>query len=543
MTVEKPSASERSNRDGVFPSPRISGWIAYTEIVQKLRKSLRSDSLLMTILLLGGSAVVLGVSLYRIGHSVATAGGDWQSSMAPVLVVALLAISAYHFVNGVGLEPNNKSLLLTVRPSKDLAGGQLLMRFCETVPLVVIPAVLFFVGFSVASGTPRPVLGGILLGILLNAVGITIGFPAGLAARGIKMRSPTISRYWPLLVVPLAVGYVLFLYVGGIERVIELAVPVISHSPLGWITDVALLTTPGSGADPIRAGSILVFAVIVCFVGVRATVLAGRYTWLADGHASESSRDDVSSSGDEPMLERTMDRFCRRSATAGIAAVALRRAYRAPYQLLFGLVPLLGSLPILEQLVLTGSVPWYTPWAVAFYGAWLAGVTIPLNIIGVQGKTLPQLLTTRTSGRDIVNGYVLAAVVPIVLPTVPIAVGAGHLAGLSVTSLLVVGLTAILAHVASAVLAAAIGVAFPRLRSPFDTRTMPIPPSKTAYSAFSIVLFLLLGILSIAVPSILNADASVIRRAVGFIALLSVVGCVGGAYRYAIRSIDTYRLS
>jgi hypothetical protein len=242
-----------------------------------------------------------------------------------------------------------------------------------------------------------------------------------------------------------------------------------------------------------------------------------------------------------------------------VATVVLLRAYRAPLQLIYVVVPLFLLVPTIEATVTTGFVPDWLPWSMLLYGGWVAGAAFPLNLLGNQGATLPTVLTASIRGRQVVHGYVLAAVLVWTPLTAAAAIGTGQLAGRSTRSLLSVGLAAPVAVTAGAILAAGFGTAFPRFQSiDLTGSTKALLPSKTAFALFSMAATLTVTAVGVLVDDIYRLVMSDILSTylpfgitvtpsgletgaqVGAVFVLVVVPL---AYLFATRRIDNYTLS
>lgn len=449
--------------------------------------------------------------------------------------------------------------MLSVRSAKDVVGGQLLLRFCETVIVVLGLTIAFFSGLSVALGTPAPILGGVVAALIVNTLGVTIGYPIGLALKGVFKRYRTLYRYWYVLFLPPAVGYFVFLYAGGVRIVITYLEPIALQSPVGWLTDLALITTPGTGADPLFALGTMVITIIICTAGLIGSVSAASYTWYTHKKYNRFGTDNRS----DPQTEITpigwiISAITGSQATLGIAEVAIRRAYRAPYLLLLGGIVLLGAIPIVEQLLTKGTIPWFIPWAVVLYGAWLAGTVVPLNVLGSQGRVLPALLTSQADGRRIATGHIIGGAAPFVPVTTLFAVLTGLIAGwqlLEIATLVVVAPSVVLMAVT---VATGIGVRFPRYRSvDIEGADGIIPPHKVASAVLSIWTLITVVTITHVVDSraieggglliamIFPVGASTGATVILVIATVGVLVLGGSAivsYRYAWRRIDSYEI-
>ena len=377
-----------------------------------------------------GSLTVLAV--LPLAFDVASEWGGTLASgdAAPASTVSLLVASGWGFVLAMGVvagvgsygEIDEPAGMLTVRPPKDVAGGLLLMNAVGYVPYVVVPFGVGFAGLAAGAGTPLPLVGGLAATAALLASAMAVGYPVGLALKGAIRRSTWLSRLKPVVGAVVAVAYFWVTFAGHLPALVDALSPVLGGPPLVWLGDLALVTTPGADGSPLGAAAALGLSVAVVPVGTLATVRAAEFAWFADerrdtGEEAEPDAEGTAAPSTRPTgstrLGDALGLVCRRQGTAGVAATTLVRAYRAPLQLLFAAVPLLFALPMVEGVLASGTVPSYAPWFAMLYGAWVAGVAAPLNLLGNQGATLPGLLTSRASGREVVHGHLLAVVAPV----------------------------------------------------------------------------------------------------------------------------------
>lgn len=484
--------------------------------------------------------------------SPAAVGIAW--SVFWLFMIAVLAVDALGSNGGLA----NDGHYLTIRPVTDVAIGKLLAAAAKFAVLVVVPPLAASLGLAVGVGTPLPLVGGLAATVVAIVTATAIGYPIGLAAKGLIHRSTWLSRLKPVLGAGIGVGYMIVMVSGEFMTVIEWITPVLRAPPLAWLGDLALATTVGAGASGAGAiGAILVAGVTVV-AGTRSTVAAARYAWHTDRARPTEDDMDAAAVAPEHRIDRLLRPVCRRPATLAVASTTLVRAYRSPLQLVFVAFPLVAAIPLGESLLATGTLPWYAPWAVIWYGAWAAGAAVPLNPLGNQGATLPALLSAPADGRSVVHGHVVA-VLPIAPVIAGLAVGVGVLAGESGPALAVLAAASVIAVVAAAVLAAGIGAVFPRFAAvDFAGARRAVPPSKVAYGVFSQALTLAVAagaivvddtvrelgavVLSAWLPFGLTVSADTLTTG-SWIVLGSVAVAVPIAYRVAVRRVDGYRLS
>ncbi len=554
-----------TSRDGHVPSIGVGLLIARVEIRRSVRK-LREQDVWLAVLVLGAVGVLLSLPIL-FGHTrewgVDLAAGETSvaSTVAMALAVVWLLFALFAVVSAVGEygEIDNESGMLTIRPPKDVACGLLLSATVWYAPFAFVPLGVGFLGLSVGAGSPLAFVGGVVATTVLLVTAVATGYPVGLALKGVIRRSERLSSLKPILAVVVTVAYVWIMATGKLLVIAETLEPVLLAPPLGWLGDLALVTTPGADASIARAAGALVLAVVVLPAAALGTTASAGYAWYADRawDSCEGDRhgDDHSSPG---RVAATLALVCRRPGTLGVATTTLVRAYRAPLQLVFAAVPLLGALPLFERVIATGTAPPFVPWVVLLYGAWAAGTAFPLNALGNQGSTLPTALTARADGACVVHGTVVAAVVTVTPLTAVAAVGMGYLAGRSPADLLVLTALSPVVVTAGAVLAAGLGARFPRFRSidVAGSRTA-VPPSKSAFALFSLLITLAVYavavladetirslavvVLSERLPYGLSITATTLETVASVVAPLLALA-VPAAYLLAVRRIDSYRL-
>lgn len=563
-----------SSRRGRVPSPSISAVIARVELRRMLRRIRAQDVWLALVAVSSLIFVAILPLVFDIGR-------DWGATFAsgdagPASTVGLVLATAWVFqiamgvVAGVGSygEVDNAAGMLTIRPPKDVAGGMLLLNVAGYAPYLFVPVTAGFAGIAVGAGTATPLAGGIVATAAILASAMALGYPAGLALKGAIRRSAWLSRLKPVVGAVVGVAYFWVMFSGHLPAVVDALDPVLRGPPLGWLADLALVTTPGAGADPLGAAAALGLAIVAVPVGTLATVRAATFAWFVD---EARGTDDLDTSGahgssdataTEPTkstrLGEALGAVSRRQGTVGVAAVTLVRAYRAPLQLLFAAVPLLFALPMVEGVLASGAVPPYAPWFAMCYGAWAAGVAAPLNLLGNQGAALPTVLTARAHGRAVVHGTVLAVVAPLGPLTAVIAGAAANATGRPPVEAALVGALALAVVVAGCVLAAALGALFPRFDGIDVTgdRTAT-PPSKAAFALFSVTVvlavsaagvltdeFYRLAIHAMVTPRLpfgLSLSVAGLER-LALAVTVALVVAVPAAYALAVRRVDGYRL-
>ncbi len=512
-TTEQPASGPEASRSrqGRFPSPSISYQIAMTESRRSWRK-IRNQDLWLALSALGVLFVVVSLPiLFGISRDFGAdlAAGEASTSLAFVLVVvSWLGMVGFGIMSGVGSEGevDNQAAILTIRPPKDVAGGLLLSNVIGYGYLSLPLALAAGVGLAVGAETPFALAGIVLAALLVILTGVILGFAVGLVLKGLFRESPWLATLKPVLGVAVVVGYFWVSATGRLGQILEEVGSVLVDSPLGWLGDLAFLTTPNAGASAINATGAIILGAAVLPVGVLAVVRAAEYAWYVEQPEQE---DDETESGAEhsasvlKRLDHALGAVGVSAGTRGVTTTVLRRGYRAPLQLVYVVAPLLFVLAPIETTVRTGVIPEWLPWALLLYGAWAGGAAFPLNILGNQGATLPLVLAARIRGRQVLHGYLLATALVFVPLTAGAGVGAAYFAERSTGTVLAVGVAAPAAVVAGAVLAAGIGAAFPRFSTiDLTTQRKARLPSKIAFGLFSVAAILAVTAISVLLDDI-----------------------------------------
>lgn len=551
------------SRQGRFPAIRVSLAIGRTEFTRTVR-TIRAQDVWLAFAVIGGLALVLSMPLvFGLAREYAL---DLETGAAPfetavtIFGVWWVGIAALAVISGVGSEGeiDNAAAVLTARPPKDAAGGLTIAIALGYAPFVVVPAMVGGAGLAVGAGTPVPLVGIAIASVCLLVSGVVVGYAVGLWLKGTIRRSPWLSRLKPLLGASVIVGYVWLVFTDRLSPVIDAAGDILANTPVGWMADLALLTTPHAAASPLAAVGVVLITAAVVPLGLLAVVRAGEYTWYVDpvhGDDGDSSRETAAR---QSRLEAGLSRLPIHPVTRGVAVVSLIRGYRAPLTLVYVVVPLVLAVPAVEPAIRTGAVPEWVPWMVVLYGAWVAGVLFPLNLLGNQGGVLPTLLTSPAPPRRVVDGTLLASVLVVAPATVAAGVGVARLSERSPEVQAVVGVAGVVAVIAGAVLAAGIGAVFPRFTAIDITgSTRAVLPSKMAFVLFSLAAGLatsavgiladdlyrltMASMLTDVLPYGIVVEPDLLEAAAVFGAGVVLVA-VPLAYLAAIYRLETYRL-
>ena len=496
-----------------------------------------------------GQALAAGESTWLLSTGAWTVWGVlW------LFAVGLLTVDAV----GSNGDLDADGYYLSVLSVPEVAGGKLLTSAAKFTPFVLALAVPGHVGIALGAGQPLALVGCGVATLLTIVSGTAVGYPLGLALKGLVRRSATLTRLKPLLGGALGVAYVVVMFSGEFTTVVARIEPVLRTPPLGWLGDLALVTTTGVGASPTGAAGALVAGVITAVTGTVLAVPAARYAWETDRARPADDGEGGDATPPADPVGRLLGATPVGQSTRGVAVTTLRRVARSPLQLLFAAVPLFAAIPLAEQVLATGTVPWYAPWLVVWYGAWAAGAAVPLNPLGAQGATLPALLSSPASGGQVVRGHVLAAALPAAPLTAAAAVGVGVLGGQSPPELAAVGVAAVGVVVAASVLAAGVGTVFPRFETlDFGNAREAVPPSKVAFGVFGTALSLSVVAVAVVVDELARDLVAVLLTrslplhptvgpdavvTVGWVVLGLAVLSVPLAYRTAATRLDDYRL-
>lgn len=562
--MQRESHTPDSSRTGWLPSPAISYAVAVTELRRTWRK-LQGRDIWLAVAGIGAMLVLVSMPIaFGFGREVGQEfldGGTVLSTATLALVVVWLVMAVFGVFSGLGSEGelDGQAAVLTARPPKDVAGGLVLTIVLGYAPFLFLPALAGAAGFAFALESPAPLAGLGLVTLVTLVTATTTGYVVGLWCKGFVRRTPWLERHKSGLGVLLFGVYIWLTASGALWPLLRATGDTLSASPLGWLGDLAFVTTPGGGVSTRAALAAVVLGAGVVAVGVYGLVRAAEFAWYVESAGLGRERTEASRGRSvSERLDSALAAAGVSPATRGVTTAVLVRAYRSPLQLVYVAVPLLFALPAFESMLRTASAPVWAPWAALAYGGWAAGTAFPLNLLGNQGATLPALLTTDSRGRALVHGHVLAAAIPFVPATLVAGLSAGLLAGLPPGTLLRVAVTAPAAVVSGAVLAAALGAAFPRFKLlELSAARQARLPSKVAFVVFSIVAVLLstaAGVLTdvryrfrlsrsltLYLPYGIEVGRdALIPYAWGFVGLLAAL--VPLAYLFAVRRVDSYRV-
>jgi ABC-2 type transport system permease protein len=488
-----------SGEDRTRPDPGTALELARVDVRRGVRWALAQDVWVLYGLVAAAGFAFMGWISFNFGRtagqSLAAGESAWLLSTGAwtvwsvlwLFAVGLLAVDAV----GSNGDLDADGYYLSVLPVPDLVGGKLLASAAKFTPFVLALALPGHVGIALGAGQPLSLVGCGVATLLVVASATAVGYPLGLALKGLVRRSATLTRLKPLLGGALGVAYLGVMFSGEFTTVVARIEPALGTPPLGWLGDLALLTTTGVGVSPAGAAGALAVGAVATTAGTTLAVPAARYAWKTDRARPSADGKDGEATPPADPVGRLLGAAPVSQPTRGVAVTTLRRVVRSPFQLVFAAVPLLAAIPMGEQVLTTGAVPWYAPWLVVWYGAWAAGAAVPLNPLGAQGATLPALLSSPADGGQVVRGHVVAAALPVAPLTAAAAVGVGVLGDQPTSQLVAVGVAAVAVVVAASVLAAGIGATFPRFEAvDLGNAREAVPPSKVAFAVFGTALSL-----------------------------------------------------
>jgi len=518
------------------------------------------------------AALVVGLSLgggyagYNVGQSLSASGtllgmgGDaLLEATRGVLALFWLVLTVVFVVRAVGQRGTltRAEGILTVVPTGQALLGVLLAEYVYLLLWSLVPAVSLGAGLVVGAGTVWPVLA-VPAGVALaGAASASIGYPLGLAVRHIASRFEFVARHKMAIVGVVFVGYFVALSTGALDRLMVQLFEPMQRTPLGWYADLLLVGTPGVPASAVNVGSAVALTLVLATLGVVVgTRLADRH-WFSDpalaGAEQETADEDT-----EPGIERRLAPVLGQ-ASAALVILSWRRARRSPLKLLYAFYPLLVLAGLFANIVQSGEIPAYLPYAVLVFVAWAAGVIFTLNPLGDQGAALTSTLLSRVDGRVFVGAHVVAGlVVAVPLGTLATAVVA-YLSPIDNRTALVLVAAAPVVMVVSAALSVGIGMAFPKFEATKVTQSMKtVLPSMWAFLLFTLYLFatagaaavvyeplvgeLVAALVSWALPFGLGVSAKTLTL-IATVALVPLVLLPVASYRYATKRFDTYTLA
>jgi hypothetical protein len=480
----------------------------------------------------------------------------WLFTATGVVWLFLTVLLVFDSVGSNG-DLANGGHYLTIRPTPDIVGGKLVAAATKFSAYPVSLGLAAGAGLAAGTGSPLPVVGMLAAAVVVSVTATAVGYPVGLALKGVLRRSPRLARLATAVGLGLGLAYVTLSVTGGLLGVVERLEPVFQAPPVVWLGDLALSTTAGADVNATGALVVLGLTALVGAGGLLLSVPAARYAWVADAARAGDGEETEPPTAPDHAVDTVLGLVCRAPSTRGIASTTLLRAVRSPLQFVFVAPPMLAAVSFVDTFVTSGTVPWFVPWFVVGYGAWAAGAVVPLNPLGNQGSMLATLLTAPTGPETVVHGNVVAATLLGAPVTTGLAVGAGVVAGYPPMALVALGVASVAAVVLGAVVATGLGAVYPRFDAVcFSGSKQAVPPSKRAYSLFSVYVTLTVGAASVVstetarevgslllsrwLPGGFGVGAEMLVVA-GAVVLAGSVVSGPLAYRTAVRRVATYR--
>lgn len=391
------------------------------------------------------------------------------------------------------------------------------------------------IAFAVGAGDPAAAVSLAVGSLWLVAAAAVWTLPLGLAANWLVAGYDLSGN--ARLGLGAAVLGVFYLALFG-RRVVA---AVLAVTPVAWVGDFLLLTVPGAGADPLRAGAFALASLAAVTVAGAACVRLAAAAWYSDPAFLDEDDDAEAKAlpefGDHPLLRVVQDR-----RTASLVAVTWRRTRRTPKTLFYVYPSAFVGLVMAEQLVIHGPFsPALYPAIVGFAGAAAVGSGFTLNPLGTEGDALSTVLTSGIGCRRLVRGKALAAALPGGALVLGLAVALG--VGFAVPAVVVAAAVPyVLALVALATLfSQALGVHYPPDHEGLLGGGVKVP-DKSASLVYS------LGMIAVAMPGFGGLAQYALGGPLDPLVLLLGVGTTVAAalalaalsYRHAVSRLDAY---
>jgi ABC-2 type transport system permease protein len=526
---------------GVSTEAVVAWMVARTEARRSLRAFLddRRQLAALAVATLGMMPILLGAlpSLYLAGSAVASG----ELSLSPTAVRGQF-VTVFTGLIGLGViralerssTVEHADYLLTAISPRALAVGLLGAEFLRTLgvlgPVFLVVYGPFLVGLGEVTTAAVAVVAVVPALAATLAVGHALGLLLRLAGRFARLSRRTGQLLGVLGAVALVIGT--FLATPEVIGFVRSPPRILAAIPLAPYGDLFVLGTPGSPGVGVET---LLGIAVVCTLTITAVAVSIPLSvrlWFGDGRevtAQGGRTVGIPAALSGNLLSRSVFWLWLRGVRAPTRFVHL-------LYVVFATFPAMGSLAGSEEPLL-----WLPPVALGI-GALLAGAAFGLNPLGDERAALPTVVLSPAVGTTVVRARMTAGVVPLLPFAVAIAVGAGLLGPmtLSTTALVVVFGTVLTGF--SATLAVGLGALIPHFESQrvFGVESVQPTPWAVFGHLFGVGIAALVGFLAIAAPHLLDTPSFAVRiLPVGVVsALLAVVGFV--FYRYAIRRVETF---
>lgn len=498
--------------------------IARTEARRRVRAVLDDDTKRMQYVLIGGVVWLFAVPAtifvpYGAGREVAAGTTAGLPEASGIAFAGVLGITLFFQISKAlqnDLLPKSGVPLLLAATRHEVVLALLAVELASTVLLLGVPALIAAFAFGFGAGSPASVAMILLATGCVLSVGVVAGVAIGLTIRTAAARIPLLAKYRTFLSVAVFIGYLAALASGRLSVLVSWGAAAVESTPLGWIGHLALIAAvPVDSGKAALVGLATVLGVVV-LVAVTAR-LAGPL-WY-DDPVQPAADERASAVGRLPGLDRP---------TNAVLQGAWIRARRAPVRLLYVVYPAVFAIEPVASAIQSGTVPAWTPPALALYGAWATGAAFTLNPIGEEAQVFPATVTTRVTGRQHVRGRWLAGVVVGVPLTGLVVTAGGFLADYTPLELALVGILGLALPGLAPGLAAGFGARFPESEaSEVIGSAEAVTPSTLAFVAFSI------GVAVLALPIWAVSPGGVREWGAGLLGVNAPVAA-GGATALAV---------
>jgi hypothetical protein len=462
--------SMAGQRDGY----RISTLVARTELKRAVRGILSSRTKIamlgFSVLIFSGPMILVGVFLAKAAGEAVAAGSVGPVSGLPIadilagtsglIFVFLLFMSTARTATTVADIDEPVCLLLsTTVPNVvvGLIGSEWLLFSLWLLP----PTVVLSSAFAYGAGAVFPVLFAVFALELVILTAVAVGFVLGTAIRHIVTVYEPIARYRTVILALLGLVYFGAIAAGWFSTAIGAQFDLLRKSPLGWPGYLLLIGVPNlSSSLPAAIGS-LVGGLLLTAGGAAVGIQVATLHWFADPVQFE---DETVESDSMSRMDAVLGQWVTQPVWT-VAVTAIRRTKRAPIRLLYAAYPLFSSVYAIEEVVSTGAVPPMIAVLLCGYAVWIAGVLFTLNPLGDVGLALPAVLTSTISGREVVTGRILAALVVAVPLALCVSLAAGIVSPLGAEQTMILVAGTVCGAVATPLLAIGVGSLFPRFGS------------------------------------------------------------------------------
>jgi ABC-2 type transport system permease protein len=503
--AERYTETDTNSTDGLRRSLGHAWLIARIEIRRSYRQMMNDRHQLVGFAISGLFLLMLVAGAiggaYVLGTTVGTDAFLERLPLARTAVAGMAIIVA--FIATIGTlqtygELEEPTPVLTAVPYREAVWGVLLTNYLSFTGFAALPILAVALAFAVGSGSlvSIPVITGVLLAVVVFAT--TAGFVLGQLIKLVTIRVAFVARYKTLIGVLAFVAYFALFATGAFEALFGVDWTVLGATPLGWVTDLALVAIPSSSIGitrPIAATvTLLAGTTLLTWLAVR---LSGAL-WYSDpvrpeneADAPDTGGDRIATASDTPTKGLSERLFGGRVSrpTLRIAQKSWRRAYRAPLKLQFAAWPVFCLIAPVQQSFETGEVSTILPISIAIYGAWATGAAFTLNPLGDEGAVLPLTLLSGVRGTQLLRGLVFAGVAlggPVI---VLFTVGLGLASPMGVFPALVAGAFGAVLCTGACAIGAGVGTAFPKFeRTRLSRSRTAIVPSIWAFSVYSLVL-------------------------------------------------------